>query len=51
MKIMVLGNQARALVNFWSVLMEYMRLSGHDLLCCVPDHVPDAAPWLPALAD
>lgn len=36
MKIIVLGNQARALSNFWSVLIRRMRQGGHEVLCCAP---------------
>ena len=45
MKILVLGNQARALVNFWSVLMRHMRDAGHEVLCCVPDPRPEDRQW------
>lgn len=45
MKIIVLGNQARAMVNFWSVLIRRMRAGGHEVLCCAPagDAEADAA--------
>lgn len=36
MKILVLGNQARSMGNFWSVLIRHMRAAGHDVLCCAP---------------
>ncbi|GFH62287.1 MAG: N,N'-diacetylbacillosaminyl-diphospho-undecaprenol alpha-1,3-N-acetylgalactosaminyltransferase [Candidatus Desulfovibrio kirbyi] len=36
MKIIVLGNQALALVNFWSVLIRRMLTCGHTVVCCVP---------------
>ena len=49
MKILVLGNQARALVNFWSVLMEHMCGAGHEVVCCVPDAQPADAQWEDAL--
>lgn len=42
MKIIVLGNQARALSNFWSVLIRQMRQGGHEALCCVPPGDPEA---------
>lgn len=45
MKILVLGNQARALVNFWSVLMEHMRGAGHEVLCCVPHPRAEDRQW------
>lgn len=37
MKIAILGNQARAMVNFWSVLVRGMRARGYDVLCLVPE--------------
>lgn len=37
MKITILGNQSRAMVNFWSVLMGAMRERGHEVLCLVPE--------------
>lgn len=37
MKIALLGNQARAMVNFWSVLIRRMRAAGHSVVCIVPD--------------
>lgn len=43
MKIAVLGNQARGMVNFWSVLLDGMRAAGHTPLCIVPDG--DEAVW------
>ena len=45
MKILILGNQARAMCNFWSVLIRRMRAAGHDALCCAPpgDADSDAA--------
>ena len=42
MKIIVLGNQARALSNFWSVLIRQLRQGGHEALCCVPPGDPEA---------
>ena len=49
MKIIVLGNQARALSNFWSVLIRRMRQGGHGALCCVPPGDPEADAALEAL--
>lgn len=45
MKIIVLGNQARAMSNFWSVLIRQMRRAGHEVVCCAPpgDAAADAA--------
>ncbi|MDR2488450.1 MAG: glycosyltransferase family 4 protein [Desulfovibrio sp.] len=37
MKIAVLGNQARAMTNFWSVLLRRMIAAGHEALCLVPE--------------
>ncbi|MEG2172291.1 MAG: glycosyltransferase family 4 protein [Desulfovibrionaceae bacterium] len=37
MKIALLGNQARAMVNFWSVLVRRMRARGYAVVCMVPD--------------
>ncbi|WP_300707957.1 glycosyltransferase family 4 protein [uncultured Desulfovibrio sp.] len=36
MKIIVLGNQAKSVANFWSVLMRRMRGAGHEVICMVP---------------
>ncbi|MBQ7586165.1 MAG: glycosyltransferase family 4 protein [Desulfovibrionaceae bacterium] len=36
MKVLVLGNQARSVANFWSVLMRKLRGKGHEVLCGVP---------------
>lgn len=45
MKIALLGNQARAMVNFWSVLVRRMRARGYAVVCMVPagDGAADAA--------
>ena len=45
MKILVLGNQARALVNFWAVLMQHMRDAGHEVICCVPESRESDRVW------
>lgn len=49
MKIIVLGNQARALANFWSVLIRRMRKAGHAVICCAPPGDPEADADLQAL--
>lgn len=36
MNVIILNNQARALVNFWSVLLTRLREEGHTVLCLVP---------------
>lgn len=36
MKIVVLGNQVKAMRNFWSVLIRQMRGAGHEVVCCAP---------------
>lgn len=36
MKIIVLGNQTKAMSNFWSVLIRHMRKAGHEVVCCAP---------------
>ncbi|MDR0826470.1 MAG: glycosyltransferase family 4 protein [Desulfovibrio sp.] len=36
MKIAVLGNQARAMSNFWTVLLRCMTAAGHEVLCLIP---------------
>ncbi|MDR1686190.1 MAG: glycosyltransferase family 4 protein [Desulfovibrio sp.] len=36
MKTAVLGNQARAMSNFWSVLLRRAQARGHDVLCLIP---------------
>lgn len=45
MKIALLGNQARAMVNFWSVLVRRMRARDYEVVCMVPagDDAADAA--------
>ncbi|MBQ3058851.1 MAG: glycosyltransferase family 1 protein, partial [Desulfovibrio sp.] len=45
MKILVLGNQGRAVSIFWSVLMRQMLAAGHSVVCCIPpgDSEADAA--------
>ena len=42
MKIIVLGNQAKAMSNFWSVLIRHMRSAGHEVVCCAPPGDTDA---------
>lgn len=49
MKILVLGNQARAVSNFWTVLMRCMISAGHEVICCVPDGDAEADATLQAL--
>ncbi len=52
MKILVLGNQARAMSNFWTVLLRRMCEAGHEVICLIPETVPgDDPPWEKALAD
>jgi len=41
MKVAVLGNQARAMVNFWSVFIRALVAAGHEVVCITPDE--DAA--------
>lgn len=40
MKIIVLGNQAKAMSNFWSVLIRHMRRAGHEVVCCASPGTP-----------
>ncbi|MDR2076646.1 MAG: glycosyltransferase family 4 protein [Desulfovibrio sp.] len=49
MKIAILGNQARAMGNFWTPLIRLLKASGHETLCCLPHPAPDDAPWEEAL--
>ncbi len=51
MKIVILGNQARAMSNFWSVLIRKLREAGHEALCLAPPPGPAAgeAEWDKAL--
>lgn len=49
MKIAVLGNQARAMTNFWTVLLRRMVDAGHDVLCLVPHATAEDEPWEEAL--
>ena len=37
MRIAILGNQARGMINFWLVLINTMRRYGHEVACFVPD--------------
>lgn len=48
MKIIVLGNQAKAMSNFWSVLIRHMRRAGHEVVCCAPPGDADAEAALAA---
>ncbi len=36
MKIALLGNQARAMSNFWTVLLRRLTAAGHEVICLVP---------------
>lgn len=36
MKIAILGNQARAMYNFWPALFRHLLACGHETLCLVP---------------
>lgn len=37
MQIIVINNQARSLVNFWSFLLRRMLTDGHQVVCLVPE--------------
>jgi glycosyltransferase involved in cell wall biosynthesis len=51
MKIAVLGNQARAMTNFWAVLLRRMIEAGHEVICLVPtERSAEDANWGKALA-
>lgn len=43
MKIALLGNQARAMSNFWTVLVRQMADAGHEVVCLLPGE-PGQAP-------
>ena len=46
MKIAILGNQARAISNFWSVLIQELTSQGHEILCLVPTpEQPEEQEW------
>ena len=50
MKIAVLGNQARAMTNFWTVLLRQMIEAGHEVVCLVPEALAGDDPaWEAAL--
>jgi len=49
MKVVVLSNQARSLVNFWSVLLTQLREAGHETVCFVPGEDAEAEAELAAL--
>ncbi len=50
MKLLLLGNQARAMSNFWSVLIARAVADGHEVVCAVPPLQPSDAPvWEAAL--
>lgn len=50
MKIAIIGNQARAMGNFWTVLITQLRERGHDVVCCIPERGPEDDPaWETAL--
>ncbi len=48
MKIIVLGNQARSMSNFWSVLIRRMHRAGHEVVCCAPPGDPGSEAALAA---
>jgi glycosyltransferase involved in cell wall biosynthesis len=51
MKVAFLGNQARAMSNFWSVFLRRLTAQGHQVLCLTPDPAPDDDPsWEQSLA-
>lgn len=52
MKIAIIGNQARAMSNFWTVLIRQLTEAGHEALCVLPAEAPggDAAEWEKRLA-
>lgn len=37
MKVIVMNNQARSLVNFWTLLLQKIQENGHEVLCLVPE--------------
>ncbi len=45
MKILLLGNQARSMTNFWSVLMQKMHAVGHEIVCCLPQDKTEQEVW------
>lgn len=50
MKIVILGNQARAMANFWGVLLTRLRAAGHETVCFIPKPAPGDDPaWEAAL--
>ena len=51
MKLLLLGNQARAMANFWSVLIRRAVAAGHEVVCAVPHALPSDDPvWEAKLA-
>ncbi len=42
-KLIILGNQARAMVNFWTVLINMAKEAGHEILCLVPHGDPETS--------
>ena len=42
MNIVVMNNQARSLVNFWTILLKRMLRDGHRVICLVPPNDPAA---------
>jgi glycosyltransferase involved in cell wall biosynthesis len=51
MKVAILGNQARAMGNFWTPLIRLLQDRGHETICCLPHPAPDDLPWEGALTD
>ncbi|MBQ9407712.1 MAG: glycosyltransferase family 4 protein [Desulfovibrio sp.] len=49
MNILILGNQAKAMGNFWSVLIRRMSACGHEVLCLTPPGDVEAEARLLAL--
>lgn len=42
MNVIVMNNQARSLVNFWTVLLRRMLARGHTVTCLVPEGDPES---------
>ena len=49
MNVIVMNNQARSLVNFWTVLLRRMIARGHTVTCLVPEGDPEGDAALRAL--
>ena len=51
MKILIIGNQARSVANFWTVLMHALKQANHEVVCCIPHGTTEEEERLKGCAD